>query len=119
MRPNNCQVIPATIANAAINSSVVWADDIVRASFQAIVAGTVNGAIQVQVSNEQAVGLPANQYQPANWTNLGTTVALTSAGSYFVPLFESCYEYIRVVYSDSSGGTATGSVAVRMKSLGL
>lgn len=119
MRPNNSLIIPSQVANLSINSTPVWADCIVRASVQAVVTGTVNGAIQLQVSNEQAFGAPANQFVPTNWSDLGSSIPLTSAGSYSIPLFESSYEYLRVVYADASSGSATGTVAVRIKSMGL
>lgn len=119
MRPNNFAILPAAAANATQTSLCAWAYDIVRASFQLVATGTAAGTIQVQISNDQAVGAPAGQYAPTNWSDLGTTVAVAGAGVYTVPAVECAYEYIRVVYTDTSSGSATGTVAVRMKSMGL
>jgi hypothetical protein len=106
-------------ASANTNSIAQWATSIIRASFQFVVVGTVNGSFQLQVSNDKASGVPPNQFQPSNWSNVGSSVALTSAGPYLIPETEMSYEYLRVVYTDASGATATGTITGRMASKGL
>lgn len=119
MNPNNNVVIPVTLANTNINSSVQWSDKIVRASFQIVATGDAAGSLQLQVSNDQAVGKPAYQYVPTNWSNLGSAVVIAGGTIYLIAETEMSYEYLRLVYTDSSSGASTGTVAARMKSMAL
>lgn len=120
-------IVVGTPASANINSIPQWTDQIVRASFQAVVTGsTSTGTLQLQVSDDKAVGLPANQFVPTNWTNLGSSVAVAAAGIFWVPAIsgttgyvECSYEYMRVVWTDGSSGANNGSVICRMKSMAL
>lgn len=125
MRPNNNPLpfagnlfsVPANINQASLAQ---WAWDIVLASFQLVATGTAAGTIQIQASDDKAIGLPANQFQPTNWNNIGTPVTVSGAGSYLVPSgTEISYEYLRLVYTDASGGSATGNISARMKSNAL
>lgn len=118
MRPNNSLILNALPANANQVSTVVWALDIVRASFQWVATGTAAGTLNVQASNDQAFGAPANQFLPTNWATIAT-IAVPSSGPFNSGEIETSYEYLRVTYTDGSGGTATGTISVRMKSMGL
>ncbi len=125
MRPNNATVVTAQPTNATINLTnsnghVIWSNGIVRASFQAAVsAGTVNGALKVQASNDKPTGAMPENFIPTNWNDIsGATVTIaTAATSYMIPYQELCYEYLRLVYTDASGGTATSTITVQMKSI--
>jgi hypothetical protein len=127
LRPQNCPIqfggVPggtSVPANINQSSQAIWSDDILLYSFQLVATGTAAGTIQIQASDDKAVGVPANQYQPTNWNNIGTAVAVSGAGSYLVPPpYEISYEYLRLVYTDTSGGTATGNISARMKSMAL
>lgn len=111
MRPNNSLILNAVLANANQNSKVIWANDIVRASFQLAATGTAAGTIQIQASNDQATGTSAGQFIPTNWNNVGSPVTVNGAGSYIVPEIECSYEYLRLTYTDTSGGTFTVPVS--------
>lgn len=122
MRPSNSLVINAASAAANKNSVPLWADNIVRVSFQVVASNSsAAGTIQVQVSDDQSVGLPANQFIPTNWANLGSPVTLTGSSSLnaLVPAIEVAYEYIRIVYTDTTGATATGTISARAKAIAL
>lgn len=119
MRPNNNALLSAVAASANQASVAQWAWDIIRASFQLTATGTAAGAIQVQASNDKAVGLPPNQFQPTNWSNVGAPVTVAGAGAYITPVVECSYEYLRIIYTDSSSGSATGTLSARMKSAAL
>lgn len=118
MRPSNNPINFGTYAapsltpsvSASLASIAQWATDIVRASFQVVITGSANGSLQVQFSNDFAVGTPRNTFQPTNWNNIGNAIFVSGAGSYALPSVECSYEYIRVIYTDSSNGTATGSI---------
>lgn len=119
MRPNNNPILTAVAANSNQSSQAQWAWDMVRASFQLVATGTAAGTIQIQASNDKSVGLPPNQFQPTNWSNIGSSVTVSGAGAYIVPELELSYEYVRLVYTDTSGGSATGTLSARIKSMAL
>lgn len=124
MRPNNALVVSGqSVGTASFLSGAFWIQDVVRASFQAVVSsGTFNGSLTLQVSNDQAIGLPANQFQPTNWSTLGsvTVVASTSAGAVLlIQQAELAYEYARIQFTAGNGGAALGTVNIRMKCFGI
>lgn len=119
MLPNNVQVFSAIPANADANSTALWAEKIVRCSVQAVSTASNTGTIQLQGSNDQAIGKPPGQYQPTNWSDIGSAVTLAGTTPVLITEIECSYEYLRVVYADASGGTATGTVSARLKSMGL
>jgi hypothetical protein len=96
------------------NSTPQWTDTIVRASFQIVNTGTSTGSVQLQGSNDQAIGLPANQFTPTNWFNIGSAVTINAAGVFSIAEQELCYEYLQLVYTVNSAGV--GSLLARMKS---
>lgn len=108
-----------TVTNANIASAPLWADNILRASFQFVFTGTPTGTLQLQWSNDMSTGLPANQFVPANWTNLGSSVAVAAAGIFAIPYQEFCYEYLRVLYTDGSSGASTATFFGTYKVQGL
>jgi hypothetical protein len=126
MRPNNSIIVSGGNAStASFVSTVIYATDIVRASFQIFVSsGSANGTIQLQASNQQATGAPANQFIPTQWSVVGssTTVICSSTATiktFLLPSTELSYEYLRIVFTDSVAAASPGLVNVRMKSIGL
>ena len=124
MRPNNSLITNNISNSASFNSGVVWANDIVRSSFQIVCgSGSAAGLAQLQASNDIAVGLPPNQFIPTNWSNVGTASVLCSTTAsnraFLITETECSYEYLRVQWTDLSGGSANGLVSIRMKSIGL
>lgn len=84
-------------------------------SVQIVATGSPVGVAKVQVSNDEAVSVP-NQIVPTNWNDLsGATVNVTSNGSFLIPKFDVCYNYVRIVYTKTSG---TGAITANVKGLG-
>ncbi len=115
MRPSNNELNFGTFGTPALTPVVAsnqasiaqWATDIIRASFQVVATGTPTGSIQAQASNDFAYGLPRNQFQPTNWSNIGSSVAVTAAGAYLIPEIECSYEYLRLIYTSTATGVQT------------
>jgi len=124
MRPSNSLMGNPLGGATSSSSNAMWATDIVRASFQIYINGPLSGTFKIQASNDQAQGVPASQFAPSNWVTIGSTASIvastTSAASTFLfPAIEVSYEYLRINYTDSSSGSANGSVSMRMKTLAL
>lgn len=124
MRPNNSLIVNGlSVGTASFVSSAFWIQDVVRASFQfSVSSGTFSGSLTLQVSDDQSIGAFPNQFQPTNWSTLGsvTVVASTSAGqALLIQATELCYEYGRIQYISGNGGATLGTVNGRMKILGI
>lgn len=77
--------------------------------------GTPNGTFKLQVSADPCVNAatgplaPAQLNQgPTHWTDLASSsYAIAASGDYVWNVFDTMYNWVRVVYTDSSGGTST------------
>lgn len=118
MRMLNDQVF--TAADLSINevSSAVDASYIIWVSLQLVAAGSSPvGTIKLQASNDmiQAANL-ASLTTPTNWNDIpNTTVNVSGNGSYVIPKTEISYQWIRAVWTATSG---TGTITANLKSVG-
>ena len=125
MKPVNDLVINAFPSQTSSTSAALWANSILRASFQvSISSGSLTGTFNVQASNDQAIGAPAIQFLPTNWNTITSVTVVCSnttqgAGSFYIQYFETSYEYLRLSYTAGNGGNTNGVYSVRMVSKGL
>lgn len=115
MRTFNDQIVTNSIMNATITSPAVPLKNIFMYSIAAIVSGTPNGSFSLQASNDPETNDTVRPIQPApiNWVTVaGSTFALTTAGETLINVTDVAYNYVRAIYIDSSGGTATSTLAV-------
>lgn len=120
MLPNNDLIMSNLATSANQTSKIQWSQKIVRASFQIVVTGSASaGSLQLQWSNDLAIGNFPWIFIPTNWTNLGTSVAVSGAAVLSIPLTELSYEYLQLIYTDTSSGAGNGVLNARMKSMGL
>lgn len=97
----------ATLTSAAISSTLLFA-----CSAQAAATSGAAGTLKIQASNDHPVAAGA---VPTNWNDIpSATIAVTGAGSFLVPKVDLCYEYIRIVYTNTGAGT----IGIRLKILG-
>lgn len=117
MKPANDIAIATAAANAAVTGKTQWTFGVVRVTFQAVFSNTTAaGTLQVQGSNDYATGLPPGQFIPTNWSSVGSPITVSSSATvYMTPEIETCYEYMRLIYTDTGGGTSTATVTARMK----
>lgn len=81
---------------ASFNSSEVDVSQFVGFSIQCVYTGSPNGSLKIQVSNDQE--------DPTNWDDLdNSTVTITTSGSETYIVGEVFYNFIRLVYTFSSG----------------
>jgi hypothetical protein len=101
-------------ASASANGPTIDASQLLQVSAQIIATGSPTGTIKFQASNDFGNSMASTT--PTNWTDIATqTITLTTAGSFLIPKFEICYQWIRIVYT--SGGT--GTITVKMKAHGV
>lgn len=87
-----------TVTSGAIDASQLY-----KMSTQIVVgSGTIDGSVQLQVSNDEIKAGYLMLEQPVNWTNLGSATALSSSGAVLVAPVDLCYRAIRMVYSNDN-----------------
>lgn len=111
MRPKNNLIFAAINAAVSHNSDPIPMEFMLRYSGQAVFSSnTLNGSIQVQVSND-----PPNGAAPSHWSNLGSSISVASGALTLIPFTESCYQWARIVWTASSGA---GTISLRLFAIG-
>ncbi len=109
----NAQIVAINALSAASShdSDAIQASQLWGMSVQAIVSGATNpvGTVKIQFSNDSP------RVSPTNWTDIsGATVSISANGVVGIPKTDLAYEWVRVVYTHSSGtgGLVTVNVAI-------
>lgn len=115
---NKPNIIPkSTVLNATVNSTPLQLLDSYTYAIQVVVAGTPTGNFKLQGSADPAAlavamgQVPTNSL-PTNWTDLGVSATVSAAGSVILEPKQAFpgYTWVRVVYTDTSGGSSTATV---------
>lgn len=94
---------------ASFNSSPMKLDNIFGYSIQIIMTGNPQGSVVLQGSADSV----QIQKFPTNWDNIkGSTQEIANAGTTFYNAKGVFYNWVRVVYTDSSGGSAVGTCKI-------
>jgi hypothetical protein len=111
MRQVNDNIIPLQTA-ATITSAAIPALNLFYCSAQIAATGSAAGTLQLQASNDDLKGYVTS---PVNWSNVpSASVAVSGAGAYLIPQTNLCYQWVRLVYTN----TGTGTISVVFKALG-
>ena len=127
MRTFNRTVATGVPLNANYNSPYVQLKQIYTYTMSAIITGTPTGTVQIQASNDPETndtqvqtsydpgGTPTNPpaVGPVNWVTItGSPLIVTSSGEEMWNVNYAGYNYVRVQYLDSSGGTSTATMTI-------
>jgi hypothetical protein len=118
MHNYNVNIVPAgTVMNTNITSAPYNVQQIYGVAIQAVFTGTPTGTFKLQASADPATSYnPAGAGQagmagsnnPTNWSDIeDSSYTVSAAGNYVWNVFDIMYTYIRLVYTDTSGGTST------------
>lgn len=111
MRQINDNIIPVQAA-ATVTTSAIPALNLIYMSAQITATGSGAGTLKFQASNDYVV---ASNAVPVNWSDIpSASIVVAGAGSYLIPKTEICYEYVRLIYTN----TGTGTISVVFKALG-
>lgn len=103
MRTLNELLINGVDTNATTNSAAVWVGEgTFRATAIGVVAGTgALGTLKMQGSNDPKNTTLSDANK--NWANIASaSIAVSGSGNFAVPLTELCYEWLRLVYTDTA-----------------
>lgn len=93
-------------------------------SIVAKITGTPNGSIMIQASNDPETNdtMPNQNPQPApsNWVTIqDSTFSVTTSGETFYNVTDVAYNYVRIAYTDGSGGTSTATMTITFNGKGM
>ena len=105
MKVMNKSIVSATVMNKTITSEAINVDQIYGVAIQAVFTGTPTGTFKLQASCDPALIHNAQPEAPSNWSDIpNSSYTVSGAGNYAWNMFEIMYSYIRLVYTDASGG---------------
>lgn len=94
---------------------------IVLYSIAAIITGTPNGTLKLQASNDPETNdTQPSTNVPTNWADIAnSSFTVTTAGETMWNIQDVGYNYVRVVYTDASGGTSTATMSIVYNGKGI
>lgn len=125
MRTYNKTITVAQPLNVTITGPATPLKNIYTYCMAANYTGSATGSIRLQVSNDpetndtQPLGVPSPL--PVHWADLAnSTFAITSGVTETMwNVRDVGYNYVRVVYTDGSGGTSTATMSVVINAKGV
>lgn len=110
MRQVNENII--AVQNAAtLTTAAIPAQNLFNCSAQLAATGSAAGTLKIQASNDN----PVNGAAPTNFSDIpSASIAVSGAGAFLIPKTDLCYQYVRLVYTN----TGTGTISVVFKALG-
>lgn len=106
-------IIPVgTVMNATINSVAQQTYQVFGYAIQIEFTGTPTGNFKLQASTDPYVSNPTAAQLPVNWTDVvDSTFTVSAAGNVMWNVADVEYNWVRVVYTDTSGGTSTAVIS--------
>lgn len=128
MRTINKQITTEQILNVNYNSPYVPLKSIILYTMAAIITGTPTGSLKLQASNDPETN--DTQYNatasmppavgPTHWVDItDSTFAVSASGETMWNVRDIGYNYVRVVYTDSSSGASTATMTVVFNGKGI
>lgn len=108
--------------NTTITSAAYSLDRIFGYSIQASFTGTPTGTFKLQASSDPT----GDQASPSNATNIPThwtdivdsSESVSAAGNFMWNVTDVFYNWVRLIYTDSSSGSSTAVLNVRINAKG-
>jgi hypothetical protein len=111
MRQVNENIIPVQAAGT-VTTAAIPALNLFSCSAQITATGSAAGTMIIQASDDEP-STPSTP--PANWSDIpSATITVTGAGAFLIPKTDLCYQWVRLVYTN----TGTGTISAVFKALG-
>jgi hypothetical protein len=110
-------IASGTVLNTTINSTAQSFMDLFGFSIQVVITGTPTGTIKLQMSDDisysgkPTAGGTGLNAPPVNWTDIAnSSFTVTAAGNVAWDYSWPGFNWVRVQFTDTSGGTSTATV---------
>lgn len=105
-----------TVLNAALTSITIPLYQIYGYAVQVVFTGTPTGTFSLNGSCDpvpQAAQAAPGVYTAKNWTAIpNSSVSVSAAGNILLNVTDVMYNYVQLVYADTSGGSSTAVLTV-------
>lgn len=113
--------------NANINGPAMQLRNMFGYSIQAEFTATPTGTLALQGSCDPIPDGPpdntsqiSNQNAPVNWTTIiNSPLVISASGNYVWNVSDVQYNWVRLIYTDSSGGTSTATLTAIFNGKGI
>ena len=103
MRVNNDQFLPPTNGASGFNSNAYPLNQIFGFAIQAVITGTLNGSLSLQISCDPNTSAGSDDI-PTNWTTYaGSPQTVTGVGTAAWSVSDPWFTWVRLVWTFSSG----------------
>jgi hypothetical protein len=126
MKVYNYQFATATVLNTNINFAPLEINQLYGYAIQAVITGTPTGVFKLQCSADPNSHNSANgaysgaATAPTNWTDIASSsFTVTASGTCAWNVTSGMYNWVRMVYTDSSSGSSTATVAATFNGKGV
>ena len=121
MRNFNKTIVSASDATSQTSPSEDTGQTIAISFIASFSDSTAAGTLQIQASNDVYPAtniVPLTGFTPSNWANIpNASATVTAGGSVVVAIPQSCYRWMRAVYTSTTPGT--GTITINMNVLSL
>jgi hypothetical protein len=120
MHVYNKKIVTNAVMNTTVISDPYNVQQLYGVAIQVSYTGTPTGTFKLQASADPATAYASpSSDTPLVWSDIiNSPYSVTAAGDYMWNVFEIMYNYIRVVYTDTSGGTSTAVLNARINTKG-
>jgi hypothetical protein len=119
MKVYNVQIVTNAVMNTQINSAAYNVAQMYGFAIQAVFTGTPTGTFKLQSSSDPATSYEDLNNIPVNWSDIiSSPYSVTASGSYMWNVFDAMFTWVRLVYTDTSGGTSAAVLNVRINAKG-
>jgi len=117
----NDPIVVNAVMNTTITSPAVPLVNTYGYAIQAVYVGVPTGTLKLQASADPFnYASPVQPPVPAHWTDIAdSSFAVTGPGVYIWNVTGAFYNYVRLVYTDSSGGTSTAVLNALINAKGV
>lgn len=123
MRTYNDPLFTSTTMNTTLHSAPFELAKIYGYSIQAEYTGTPTGTLYLEGSSDPSGNFasPLNATNvPTNWSTIANSAqVISAAGSFLWNVSDVEYNWVRLSYTDSSGGTSTALLTARINAKGV
>lgn len=120
MRVVNKKIITDSIMNTTITSPAIPLEQIFGYAVQASFTATPTGTAKLQASVDPVISSEPGEKQPTHWDDIPASVTIfNSAGTFTWNVSEVQYTWVRIIYTDGSGGTSTALLNVQINLKGF
>ena len=106
--------------NVSSNSSPQSLQHVYTYSIQIVITGTPTGTVKLQASADPVDQIDLAFEPPVNWTDIAnTSTSVSAAGSVLWNQADVGYNWVRIVYTDSSSGSSTATMTAIVNTKGI